>query len=86
MARVLASARAVSPPGYALAEKAGWGKPAAQGVHRGLAQFMGFNSYTAAVAEISMKNNNLRSGLRYAANACGSISRACLPKNCNSPA
>jgi isoquinoline 1-oxidoreductase beta subunit len=55
----------------AVAEKAGWGKPAAQGVHRGLAQFMGFNSYTAAVAEISMENNNLKVHRIVAATDCG---------------
>ena len=32
----------------AVAEKVGWGKPAPQGVYRGLAQFMGFGSYVAA--------------------------------------
>jgi len=55
----------------AVAEKAGWGKPATQGVYRGLAQFMGFNSYTAAVAEISMKNNNLKVHRIVAATDCG---------------
>jgi isoquinoline 1-oxidoreductase beta subunit len=38
----------------AAAEKAGWGKPLPAGVHRGLAQFMGYGSYSAAVAEVSM--------------------------------
>jgi len=38
----------------AVAEKAGWGKPAPQGIHRGLAQMMAFNSYVAACAEISV--------------------------------
>lgn len=38
----------------AAAEKAGWGKPAPQGVFRGMAQHMGFGSYTAAVAEVSV--------------------------------
>jgi isoquinoline 1-oxidoreductase subunit beta len=38
----------------AVAEKAGWGKPLPQGVHRGLAQFMGYGSYSAAVAEVSV--------------------------------
>ncbi|MGE0385426.1 MAG: molybdopterin cofactor-binding domain-containing protein [Gammaproteobacteria bacterium] len=38
----------------AAAERAGWGKPAAPGVHRGLAQIMGFGSYVAAVAEVSV--------------------------------
>jgi isoquinoline 1-oxidoreductase beta subunit len=38
----------------AVADRAGWGKPAPQGVHRGLAQMMAFNSYVAACAEISV--------------------------------
>jgi isoquinoline 1-oxidoreductase subunit beta len=38
----------------AAAEKAGWGKPLPPGVHRGLAQFMGYGSYSAAVAEVSV--------------------------------
>jgi isoquinoline 1-oxidoreductase subunit beta len=38
----------------AVAEKAGWGQPAPQGVHRGLAQTMGFGSYVAACAEVSV--------------------------------
>jgi isoquinoline 1-oxidoreductase subunit beta len=38
----------------AAAEKAGWGKPLPPGVYRGLAQFMGYGSYSAAVAEISV--------------------------------
>jgi isoquinoline 1-oxidoreductase subunit beta len=38
----------------AVAEKAGWGKPLPEGVHRGIAQFMGYGSYSAAVAEVSM--------------------------------
>lgn len=38
----------------AAAERAGWGRPAAPGVFRGLAQHMGFGSYTAAVAEVSV--------------------------------
>jgi len=38
----------------AVAEKAGWGKPLPEGVHRGLAQFMGYGSYSAAVAEVSV--------------------------------
>src|SRR6266516_2918267 len=55
----------------AVAAKAGWGKPAVQGVHRGLAQFMGFNSYTAAVAEISMNNDKLKVHRIVAATDCG---------------
>jgi isoquinoline 1-oxidoreductase beta subunit len=38
----------------AVAEKVGWGKPAPEGVYRGLAHFMGFGSYVAAAAEISV--------------------------------
>jgi isoquinoline 1-oxidoreductase beta subunit len=38
----------------AAAEKGGWGKPLPAGVHRGLAQFMGYGSYSAAVAEVSV--------------------------------
>ena len=38
----------------AVADKAGWGKPLPAGVHRGIAQFMGYGSYSAAVAEVSV--------------------------------
>jgi isoquinoline 1-oxidoreductase subunit beta len=38
----------------AAAERGGWGKPAAPGVFRGLAQTMGFGSYVAACAEVSV--------------------------------
>ncbi|MBI3186924.1 MAG: xanthine dehydrogenase family protein molybdopterin-binding subunit [Gammaproteobacteria bacterium] len=38
----------------AVAEKAGWGKPAAKGVHRGLAVCKAFGSYVAACAEVSV--------------------------------
>src|SRR6202012_3255176 len=38
----------------AVAEKIGWSKPAPQGVFRGLAHFMGFGSYVAGAAEISV--------------------------------
>lgn len=38
----------------AVAERAGWDKPAPEGVHRGIAGFMGYGSYVAAVAEISV--------------------------------
>jgi isoquinoline 1-oxidoreductase beta subunit len=42
----------------AVADRAGWGKPAPQGVHRGLAQMMSFASYVAACAEISVSGGN----------------------------
>jgi isoquinoline 1-oxidoreductase beta subunit len=38
----------------AAAERAGWGKPAPAGHFRGLAQTMGFGSYVAACAEVSV--------------------------------
>ncbi len=42
----------------AVAERAGWGKPAPRGVYRGLAQMHAFNSYVAACAEISVVDGN----------------------------
>ena len=45
----------------AVAEKAGWGKPAAKGVHRGLAVCKAFASHVAACAEVSVdKSGNLK--------------------------
>ena len=38
----------------AAAERAGWGKQAPAGIYRGLAQGMGYGSYVAACAEISV--------------------------------
>jgi len=40
----------------AAAEKAGWGTPPAQGVFRGIAQYHGYATYSAAVAEVSITN------------------------------
>jgi isoquinoline 1-oxidoreductase beta subunit len=40
----------------AAAEKADWGKPLPAGVYRGIAQFMGYGSYSAAVAEVSVSD------------------------------
>jgi isoquinoline 1-oxidoreductase subunit beta len=42
------------------AEKAGWGKPMPKGVGRGIATFYSFNSYTAAVAEVSVKDGAVK--------------------------
>jgi isoquinoline 1-oxidoreductase beta subunit len=42
----------------AVAERAGWGKAAPQGVYRGLAQMKSFGSYVAACAEISVSGGN----------------------------
>jgi isoquinoline 1-oxidoreductase beta subunit len=41
----------------AVAERIGWDKPAPAGVHRGLAQIMGFGSYVAACAEVSVADD-----------------------------
>lgn len=42
----------------AVAERAGWGKPAPRGVFRGLAQMKAFNSFVAACAEVSVSGGN----------------------------
>jgi len=42
----------------AVAERAGWGRPAPEGIHRGLAHMKAFNSYVAACAEISVSGGN----------------------------
>ena len=42
----------------AVAERIGWGKPAPQGVYRGLAHMKAFNAYVAAAAEISITGGN----------------------------
>ena len=44
----------------AVAERVGWGKPASQGVFRGLAHMKAFNAYVAAAAEISVGGNGNR--------------------------
>ncbi|MBB2969857.1 molybdopterin cofactor-binding domain-containing protein [Mesorhizobium sp. RMAD-H1] len=44
----------------AVAERIGWDTPAPAGVHRGLAQIMGFGSYVAAAAEVSVTDGQLR--------------------------
>jgi isoquinoline 1-oxidoreductase beta subunit len=41
----------------AVAEKAGWGKPAANGASRGLAVCKTFDSYVAACAEVTVDNH-----------------------------
>jgi isoquinoline 1-oxidoreductase beta subunit len=40
----------------AAAERAGWGKPLPKGHYHGIAQIMGFGSYVAAVAEVSVSD------------------------------
>ena len=54
----------------AVADKAGWGKPLPPGVFRGIAQFMGYGSYTAAVAEITLQGDAV------------SVKRIVLATNC----
>lgn len=41
----------------AVAKKADWDKPLPAGTYRGVAQFMGYASYSACVAEVSVQNN-----------------------------
>lgn len=56
----------------AVAERAGWGKPAPKGVFRGLAQTMGFGSYVAACAEVSVSaEGQLKIHRIIAATDCG---------------
>ena len=55
----------------AAADKAGWGKPLPAGVHRGIAQFMGYASYTAAVAEVSVKGDEVKVLRLVLATNCG---------------
>ena len=56
----------------AAADKGGWGKPAAPGVFRGLAQTHGFGSYVAACAEVSVSADGIVKVHRIvAATDCG---------------
>ena len=56
----------------AAAEKADWGKPLPSGVYRGIAQFMGYGSYSAAVAEVSVsKEGKLKVHRMVLALNCG---------------
>ena len=52
------SIRATSAVLNAVAERIGWGKPAPQGIYRGLAQMKAFNSFVAAACEISVQDGN----------------------------
>ncbi|MEK9752023.1 MAG: molybdopterin cofactor-binding domain-containing protein [Rhodospirillaceae bacterium] len=55
----------------AVAEKAGWGKPAPKGVFRGLAQCSAFASHLAACAEVSVDGGKLKIHRIVAATDCG---------------
>ena len=58
----------------AAAEGAGWGKPLPQGVHRGVAVFMGYASYSAAVAEVSVSpKGELKVHRMVVATDCGNV-------------
>ena len=57
-----------------VAEKSGWGKPTAPGVFRGISQHMGYGSYVAAVAEISVSDKGqLKVHRIVAATDCGHV-------------
>ena len=55
------------------AEKAGWGKPLSKGVGRGIAAYFSFDSYTAAVADVSVKNGTVK------------VERLCYAVDCGRP-
>jgi len=56
----------------AVAERGGWSKPAPKGVFRGLAQHMGYGSYVAAMAEVSInESGTLKIHRIVAATNCG---------------
>jgi isoquinoline 1-oxidoreductase subunit beta len=55
------------------AEKAGWGKPLPDGEGRGIACFFCFESYTAAVAEVSVRPRELKIKRLVCAVDCGRV-------------
>lgn len=58
----------------AVAERVGWDKPAPAGVFRGLAQHMGYGSYVAACAEVSVSaQGKLKVHRLVAATDCGHV-------------
>ncbi len=57
-----------------VAEKSGWGKPTAPGVFRGISQHMGYGSYVAAVAEVSVSaKGEVKIHRIVAATDCGHV-------------
>jgi isoquinoline 1-oxidoreductase beta subunit len=54
-----------------VAEKADWGKPLPKGVARGIAGYFSFETYTAAVAEVSIKNGEIHVNRLVYAVDCG---------------
>jgi isoquinoline 1-oxidoreductase beta subunit len=57
----------------AAAKKAEWDKPLPTGTFRGVAQFMGYASYSACVAEVSVKNNVVNINRLVFALNCGHV-------------
>jgi isoquinoline 1-oxidoreductase beta subunit len=55
----------------AAAAKAGWGAPLGPGRYRGVAQFMGYGSYSAAVAEVSLDGPRVKVHRMVLALDCG---------------
>ncbi|HET9762456.1 MAG TPA: molybdopterin cofactor-binding domain-containing protein [Casimicrobiaceae bacterium] len=55
----------------AAAQRSGWGMPLPAGVHRGVAQFMGYGSYSAAVAEVSVAGGKVKVHRMVLAINCG---------------
>ena len=55
----------------AAAEKAGWGQPLPAGRFRGIAQFMGYGSYSAAVAEVSLNGDEVKVHRLVLSTNCG---------------
>lgn len=55
------------------AEKAGWGKPLPDGEGRGIAGFFSFNTYTAAVAEVSVRPRDLKIKRLVCSVDCGRV-------------
>ena len=53
------------------AEKAGWGTPLRNGTARGIASYFSFESYTACVAEVSIKNRAVKVNRLVYAVDCG---------------
>lgn len=57
----------------AVADGIGWDKPASPGIHRGLAQHMGYGSYVAAAAEVSLSSGKLKIHRLVMGTDCGHV-------------
>ncbi len=55
------------------AQKAAWGSPLPKGVHRGIAGYFSFESYTACVAEVSLVNREVKVQRLVYAVDCGRV-------------